>query len=432
MPGVPAECNEELDEGELELEELEGEEAGIVPEEEAQLPERAKRRRWVQCSDLVFTFSHLALASVIGVLIRCGLEDLFGSRVLGIVGDQTALFTDLPVNMVGSFFMGVIAFAWKDSILRRSNALFLSLTAGMLGSLTTYSGFNQSITTLFVEGNWAAALLGLLIGVELPVVSLVVGIDFGRGASWAFSRLLQPRPSISLSRITADEQSPTEPKTASQKSFRQLPAGASNAGTRPENRVVAPEIRTTPSKLCERPPKTEPLNPQRVSDKTRLRRAAAAAALWLGVVLPLAAVGAKFDTGSSRRREIWLAAALAPPGVWLRYLLSRFNVRPKGGLKWLPVGTLLANVIASAGMAGLSVVLVSVRGLATRLWCQGVEIGVMGALSTVSTFAAEIYLLDQGKQHVWRSYVYILVSLLASQTVALLIYGVPVWIMHYD
>lgn len=65
---------------------------------------------------------------------------------------------------VGCFFMGAIGFAWKDFILRRSKPLFLSLTAGMLGSLTTYSGFNQSITTLFVEGNWAAALMGLLIG----------------------------------------------------------------------------------------------------------------------------------------------------------------------------------------------------------------------------------------------------------------------------
>lgn len=165
----------------------------------------------------------------------------------------------------------------------------------------------------------------------------------------------------SLSRVTADEQTPRSLQTPSQKSSYLSPAGASDDRARPQKTVVAPKLGATPSKLSQTPLEPESLNPRRVSDKARLRRAAAAAALWLGVVLPLAAVGAKFDTGSSRRREIWLAAALAPPGVWLRYALSKCNVRPKGGVKWLPVGTLLANVIASSGMAGLSVVQVSVR-----------------------------------------------------------------------
>jgi fluoride ion exporter CrcB/FEX len=60
--------------------------------------------------------------------------------------------------------MGAIGFAWRGSILSRSEPLYVSLTAGVLGSLTTYSGFNQDMVNLFVEGDWAQALFGLLIG----------------------------------------------------------------------------------------------------------------------------------------------------------------------------------------------------------------------------------------------------------------------------
>jgi hypothetical protein len=37
------------------------------------------------------------------VLLRCGLEDLFGDRVWGVVG-YSALFLDLPANMVRKSF----------------------------------------------------------------------------------------------------------------------------------------------------------------------------------------------------------------------------------------------------------------------------------------------------------------------------------------
>lgn len=85
------------------------------------------------------------------------------------------------------------------------------------------------------------------------------------------------------------------------------------------------------------------------------------ATLWFCVILPLAVIGVKFDTQSTRRREIWFGVALAPPGVWLRYLLSRYNVRPKSRVLWLPVGTFLANAIASAAMAALSTTQALVR-----------------------------------------------------------------------
>lgn len=64
------------------------------------------------------------------------------------------------------------------------------------------------------------------------------------------------------------------------------------------------------------------------------------------------------------RRRLWLACAVAPPGVWTRWYLARLNGRGLGSkhrLKWLPVGTLLANLIASLLESGLSTVQLAVR-----------------------------------------------------------------------
>jgi fluoride ion exporter CrcB/FEX len=73
-------------------------------------------------------------------------------------------FRPFAFLQVGCFLMGAIGFAWRECILSRSKPLYVSLTAGVLGSLTTYSGFNQDMVNLFVEGDWAQALFGLLIG----------------------------------------------------------------------------------------------------------------------------------------------------------------------------------------------------------------------------------------------------------------------------
>lgn len=80
--------------------------------------------------------------------------------------------------------------------------------------------------------------------------------------------------------------------------------------------------------------------------------------LWVGAIV-LTVV----DTDSVERRRLWLACVVGPPGVWARWLLARLNgqgIGPKRHLKWLPIGTLLTNLVASTLEAGLAVVLVVV------------------------------------------------------------------------
>lgn len=73
----------------------------------------------------------------------------------------------------------------------------------------------------------------------------------------------------------------------------------------------------------------------------------------------------EFPSGSSEA-ELWLACMVAAPGVWIRWWLARFNGRGFGKaalFKWIPFGTLIANVGAACVMAGLSTVKKAVRFL---------------------------------------------------------------------
>lgn len=65
----------------------------------------------------------------------------------------------------------------------------------------------------------------------------------------------------------------------------------------------------------------------------------------------------EFSSGSSGA-QLWLACIVGPPGVWIRWFLARFNGRGLGRaglLKWVPFGTLIANVSAACIMAALAI-----------------------------------------------------------------------------
>lgn len=64
----------------------------------------------------------------------------------------------------------------------------------------------------------------------------------------------------------------------------------------------------------------------------------------------------EFSNGGSEA-HLWLGCFLAPPGVWIRWVLARLNGRgigKKGYFKWIPFGTLAANVAAASMMAALA------------------------------------------------------------------------------
>ncbi|KAF4389023.1 hypothetical protein F8388_026752 [Cannabis sativa] len=143
--------------------------------------------------------THLAVFGILGVLTRYLLQKLFGPGTAGVTSDETLLYLDLPSNMVGSFLMGWFGVVFKGDISRVSDFIAIGLSTGYLGSLTTFSGWNQKMLELSVEGHWVSSVLGFLIGLFLAAYSIIFGVETAKG----FRHLLEKKITNQKSSITA-------------------------------------------------------------------------------------------------------------------------------------------------------------------------------------------------------------------------------------
>ncbi|XP_021284392.1 fluoride export protein 2 [Herrania umbratica] len=314
---------------------------------------------------------HLAVFGILGVLTRYLLERLFGPSVAGVTSDQTIVFPNLPSNMVGSFLMGWWGVVFKGDISQVSDILAIGLTTGYLGSLTTFSGWNQKMLDLSVNGLWVQAVLGFLIGLFLAAYSIIFGIETAKGFRWILKRL--------------------------------------NTSTK-----EVPNINSN----------------WRLNSCRRQLAAMVVLLLVLGVILSVsgALLTEEFGSGSSGA-QLWLACLVGPLGVWIRWFLARLNGRglgKSGILRWLPFGTLIANVSAACVMATLSTVKRTVNTTNFDTVSTGIQLGFLGCLSTVSTFIAEFNAMRESK-HTWRAYAYALITTGVSFGFGILIYNVPAW-----
>lgn len=94
----------------------------------------------------------------------------------------------------------------------------------------------------------------------------------------------------------------------------------------------------------------------------------------------------------------WLAVGLgAALGAWCRWQIGlRFNsVHPH-----LPLGTLAANLIGGY-VIGLLLALFESQPAINEVWRLFLVTGLLGALTTFSTFSAESMLLMQRGQFLW-------------------------------
>ncbi|KAF8411990.1 hypothetical protein HHK36_004549 [Tetracentron sinense] len=307
-----------------------------------------------------------------GVLTRYLLEKLFGPGVVGVTSDLSILYIDLPSNMVGSFLMGWFGVVFKGDISCVSDLLAIGLTTGYLGSLTTFSGWNQKMLELSVKGHWVLSVLGFLIGMFLVAYSIIFGIETANGFRWLLKRF---RPSWTSS----------------------MSSSSSN---------------------------------WRVDSYKRHLAVMVVLVLMLGLLWGIsgALVKSQFDSDSSNA-QLWLACMVGPPGVWVRWFLSRLNGKGLGRkrlMKWVPFGTLLANVGAACIMAALATVKKVVDTERCETIATGIQFGLLGCLSTVSTFIAEFHAMRESK-HPWRAYLYALITIIPSFGLGTLIYSVPVW-----
>ncbi|KAF0930131.1 hypothetical protein E2562_030303 [Oryza meyeriana var. granulata] len=332
---------------------------------------------WMQ--DYASYLTHLAVFGFFGVFTRYGLQKLFGPGCLALTSDQSPLYLDLPSNMLGSFLMGWFGIIFKADIRHISDHLIVGITTGYMGSLTTFSGWNQKMVGLSSKGHWVYAVAGIVLGMFIVNESITVGTETGERLRGWILKCIREKSSIG--------------SKCDWEHWR--------VDTRTKHYVLLAVMVILLSLL------------------------------WiLSIVLAIVKVHSLADGA-----VLWLGCSVAPPGVWLRWYLARLNgggigIGKERHLKWLPIGTLAANVLAAAIMAALAVTAKAENTKRSTTVLSGIQLGFLGCLSTVSTFAAEVYTMRRSGQIV-RAFVYAAATFVLSFVLGTLIYSVPVWVEHY-
>lgn len=327
--------------------------------------------------DVVSIMSHLTVFSVLGILIRSGLESLLGPQIGHVTDHNGALFVDLPANMVGSFIAGWTHIVVKDRISSFSSPLAVGLSTGLCGSITTFASWNQRMLSILGQGLWLRAISGYLVGLELCYMSLLVGIDSARGCIILFDRY----------------------KESYEKLGKPFPLSFLPGHKDREWRSLLVVFSTS-------------------------------VILFFG-----GAAGTAADTQCLKRRRVWLALLSGPFGSWIRWFFSQYNgggIGAKQRFSWVPLGTLGVNLVASMVEASLSTLNVAVDTMASSLIVGGMQLGLLGCMSTVSTLMVEIYNLYRGNSDRWRAYVYPLLTVVLTCVSGILIYNVPVWVFSFE
>nr|CAD1818682.1 unnamed protein product [Ananas comosus var. bracteatus] len=130
----------------------------------------------------------LIKTSSIKVLTRYSLGKLFGPSDLALTSDDSLLYLDLPANILGCFLIGWFGIVFKTDIRQISDHLVVGLTTGYLGSLTTFSGWNQKMLDLSANGHWLFAFAGVILGMFIVNESITIGVE---SAEALRKRLLQ-------------------------------------------------------------------------------------------------------------------------------------------------------------------------------------------------------------------------------------------------
>ncbi len=110
----------------------------------------------------------VAFGGSIGAVLRY-LISIFMIQVFG----SSFPFGTLLVNVIGSFFMGVIyALGQMSHISPELKAL---IGIGLLGALTTFSTFSNETLLLLQEGDWLKATLNVVLNLSLCLFMVYLG-----------------------------------------------------------------------------------------------------------------------------------------------------------------------------------------------------------------------------------------------------------------
>lgn len=122
---------------------------------------------------MITTLLQVGLGGAIGAMLRFGA----GLGLSRLQGGPFPLGV-LPVNVVGSFLMGVL-FVW--SLERGTGYLSPFLMTGILGGFTTFSAFSLDAVMMWENGQPGQAAAYVALSVILSIGGLALGVWLARG-----------------------------------------------------------------------------------------------------------------------------------------------------------------------------------------------------------------------------------------------------------
>lgn len=125
---------------------------------------------------MLLNLSLVALGGALGACLRylCGLALLRAFAISFPMGV-------LPVNVIGSFLMGLFVVYAHHKGYTLAN---LFVMTGLLGGFTTFSAFSLEVVTLMERGHMGQAAGYILASVVLSILGLMAGLALARGL-WA-------------------------------------------------------------------------------------------------------------------------------------------------------------------------------------------------------------------------------------------------------
>lgn len=237
-----------------------------------------------------------------------------------------------------------------------SDDLLLGLRDGFCGALSTFSSWSSSMVNLLRNGQVSDAVVGYVIGLELPIVSFRFGQNM---AVYLFiwrsrreTRKDERRGGYGIRLPQADDDS--------------LDSNEDEENGDP----TSPNINTSADSTPE-------------ESEMPSVRAIATAVFMLLVVTQLTSLS--FFTDPTQH-AIALSLFFSPLGVLTRWRLSRYNRIING----FPIGTFISNMLGCALSGSLGQLLAGNPGPRERIVLQSLVRGFAGSLSSVSALVVEV------------------------------------------